>query len=54
MVYDARKHHRRSIRWFAYDYAQAGAYFVTVCTADRRGPLPGCGLCEGRINMWVG
>ena len=32
MVYDARNHHRRSIRWFAYDYAQAGAYFVTICT----------------------
>lgn len=44
MVYDARKHHRRSIRWFAYDYAQAGAYFVTICTADRQGPL---GWVEG-------
>jgi REP element-mobilizing transposase RayT len=29
-----RKHDRRSIRWFAYDYAQAGAYFVTICTHD--------------------
>ena len=44
MVYDARKHHRRSIRWFAYDYTQAGAYFVTICTADRQGPL---GWVEG-------
>ena len=27
--------HRRSIRLKGYDYAQAGAYFVTVCTQDR-------------------
>ncbi len=26
MTYDPRKHHRRSIRWFAYDYAQAGVW----------------------------
>jgi len=32
-VVEAKGHHRdRSIRWFAYDYAQAGAYFVTICT----------------------
>lgn len=28
-------HHRRSIRLKGYDYAQAGAYFVTMCTQDR-------------------
>ena len=28
-------HHRRSIRLQDYDYAQAGAYFVTVCTQNR-------------------
>jgi len=28
-------YHRRSIRLPAYDYAQAGAYFVTVCTQNR-------------------
>jgi len=28
-------HHRRSIRLQMYDYAQAGAYFVTVVTQDR-------------------
>jgi REP-associated tyrosine transposase len=26
---------RRSLRLKAYDYAQAGAYFVTICTQDR-------------------
>jgi putative transposase len=34
MAYDPKEHHRRTIRWFAYDYAQAGAYFVTVCAED--------------------
>ncbi|HEX3050154.1 MAG TPA: transposase [Aggregatilineaceae bacterium] len=28
-------HHRRSIRLQPYDYAQAGAYFVTICTVGR-------------------
>jgi hypothetical protein len=28
-------HHRRSIRLRNYDYSQAGAYFVTICTQGR-------------------
>lgn len=28
-------HHRRSIRLKDYDYSQAGAYFITVCTYNR-------------------
>jgi putative transposase len=35
MPYDPERHHRRSIRLKGYDYSQAGAYFVTVCTQDR-------------------
>jgi len=35
MPYDPEKHHRRSIRLPGYDYAQPGAYFVTICTKDR-------------------
>ncbi len=42
MNYDPEKHHttgvlrsRRSIRLKGYDYAQAGAYFVTLCTQHR-------------------
>lgn len=35
MSYIPDRHHRRSIRLQGYDYAQAGAYFVTVCTQDR-------------------
>ena len=36
MSYDPKAHHRRSIRWVGYDYAAAGAYFVTLCVQDRR------------------
>ncbi len=34
-MYDPEKHRRRSIRLKGYDYSQAGAYFVTVCTHNR-------------------
>jgi len=33
--FDPEKHHRRSIRLQGYDYAQPGAYFVTICTRNR-------------------
>ena len=36
MKYNPDVHHRRSIRLHGYDYAQPGAYFVTVCTQNRR------------------
>lgn len=35
MKYDPKKHHRRSIRLKGYDYRNAGAYFVTICTKNR-------------------
>ena len=35
MKYNPEIHHRRSIRLKGYDYAQAGAYFVTICTQNR-------------------
>ena len=38
MPFDPTRHHRRSIRLAGYDYTQAGAYFVTICT-HRREPL---------------
>ena len=34
--FDPRRHHRWSIRLRGYDYRQAGAYFVTVCTHQKR------------------
>jgi putative transposase len=36
MTYDPNKHQRRSIRLPGYDYSQAGAYFMTVCTRDHQ------------------
>src|SRR5665213_1286986 len=35
MKYNPLIHHRRSIRLKGYDYAQAGAYFITICTKHR-------------------
>jgi REP element-mobilizing transposase RayT len=35
MPFDPRFHGRRSIRLKGYDYTQAGAYFITICTHDR-------------------
>lgn len=35
--HDTEKHYRRrSIRLKDYDYSQAGAYFVTICTKDKQ------------------
>jgi putative transposase len=35
MTFNPDIHHRRSIRLKDYDYAQPGAYFVTLCTHQR-------------------
>jgi len=35
MNYNPEKYHRRSIRLKDYDYSQAGAYFVTICSWSR-------------------
>jgi hypothetical protein len=35
MPYDPNRYHRRSIRLKGYDYSQAGAYFITLCTQER-------------------
>ncbi len=35
MTFNPDSHERRSLRLRAYDYAQAGAYFVTVCAYRR-------------------
>ena len=39
MVSEINIHHRRSIRLKAYDYSQAGAYFITICTHERQALL---------------
>jgi REP element-mobilizing transposase RayT len=35
VVFGPKRHNRRSIRLCGYDYAQAGAYFVTIVTQGR-------------------
>ncbi|MFA6104852.1 MAG: transposase [Victivallaceae bacterium] len=35
MKYNPDNHHRHSIRLKGYDYAQPGAYFITICTQNR-------------------
>lgn len=35
MKFDQRKQHRKTIRLKGYDYSQAGAYFVNICTQNR-------------------
>jgi len=47
--FDPDRHHRRSIRLKGYDYAQAGAYFVTVA-AYRRECLFG-GMVDGEMVL---
>ena len=36
MKYNGKIHHRRSLRLREYDYSRPGAYFVTICTQDRK------------------
>ena len=49
MKYDPQIHHRRSIRLAGYDYAQPGAYFVTIVTFQR---LPLFGeIINGNIHL---
>ena len=36
MPYNPEIHRRRSIRLQGYDYSQAGAYFLTICTHERK------------------
>ncbi len=36
MKFNPEKHHRRSPRLKGYDYSLAGAYYVTICTHERK------------------
>ena len=35
MPYNPHQHHRKSVRLKGYNYAQAGLYFLTICTHNR-------------------
>jgi putative transposase len=49
MKYDPDTQHRRSIRLKDYDYSQEAAYFVTICTHERKCLFGG--ILEG--EMWL-
>ncbi len=51
-MYDARRHHRRSVRLVGRNYADPGMYFVTICAAGHRclfGRIDGEDM---RLNEW--
>lgn len=50
MPYDPQRHHRRSVRLKGYDYTQPGAYFVTLCTRNRKCLFGGVVDGEMRLN----
>jgi putative transposase len=43
-------HHRQTVRLKAYDYSQASAYFITVCTHERECLFGGVADGEIRLN----
>ena len=49
MVYNPKIHNRKSIRLKGYDYAQAGLYFLTICTQNRK-----CLFGEVSVNTTLG
>jgi REP-associated tyrosine transposase len=50
--YDSQKYHRRSIRLRGHDYAQAGAYFVTIVAMGREGLFGKIVDGEMRLNVY--
>ena len=44
--------HRRSVRLSNYDYAKSGAYFVTICTANREPVFGQVVNGEMRLSGW--
>lgn len=52
MKYDPTKHHRRSIRLKGYDYHNAGAYFITICTKNREWVLDNPIVRSIIVDVW--
>ena len=52
MTYDPQIHHRHSIRLKGYDYSQAGAYFVTICTQNREPLLQPPAVSDMVMHWW--
>lgn len=49
MSFYSKNHHRRSIRLKKYDYSQPGAYFITICTHNRRCLFGD--ILDGQMNL---
>jgi REP element-mobilizing transposase RayT len=49
MNYNPKLHHRHSIRLRNYDYAQQGAYFITICTKNRNALFGR--ICNGKMEL---
>jgi REP element-mobilizing transposase RayT len=54
MKYDPGIHRRRSVRLARYDYAQPGAYFVTICANNRELSLQADQVKEAVRSVWLG
>jgi REP element-mobilizing transposase RayT len=52
MKFDPKIHHRRSIRLQKYDYAQAGAYYITTVVCGREHLLGAIQQDEMRLNKY--
>jgi REP element-mobilizing transposase RayT len=50
MIHNPDKYHHQSIRLKDYDYTQAGAYFITICTHNRKCVLGDVVNGEMRLN----
>jgi REP element-mobilizing transposase RayT len=51
---DVERYRRRSIRLDDYDYTQSGAYFVTICTHDRKCLFGSVVDDDMLLNAWGG
>ena len=54
MTTNPTSHHRHSIRLKEYDYAEAGAYFITLCTNNLQpifGKIVGAGLAPAQMEL---
>ena len=49
---DRKSHRRRPLRLKDYDYCQEGAYFITICTRNRKCLLAKVIENEVRLNNW--
>ena len=52
MGFDREEHHRRSVQLHGYDYTQAGAYFITICTRDRECLLSDPVVSGILVDVW--